>query len=373
VKVISASLPDATYFLDTNVFTKSLESDVWKALCTRRIVITPSVWKELQPWLKTPFCNKDIRDCVVAAVKRQIARQEQAQDSVDLKVQTQEGALVQQFTDHGYNYYLKLLTIRKVMGPLAEVVLTKRLGRAPTKDELNAEVQSRFGERGALLARKGLAAAHSPNRLTDEHLVLSAALTAILSGSEVLIVTRDSDVLEQYFKLLVLMKEHYRAMLAAEQYASNPTSMAFREVSVENDDMHIPSFTGKSVLKFETTDAEFNPLPPQFQFVNIYCMLLGGETTSMKVTSCTFGAETGMARVLKVKASTNGLSTDKFNGRNCVIHTAPLAPDKHRVIVTIGEETRLPFGTTDSIGVDDFHNVLTPNELTTRFHYDGVA
>jgi hypothetical protein len=140
--------------------------------------------------------------------------------------------------------------------------------------------------------------------LTDEHLVVCAVLTAILEGSEVLIVTRDPDVLEQYVKVLSLMKEHYRAMLAADQYFSSPATMAFREVPVVNDGVHIPPFTEISVLEFETMDAEFNPLPPTFHFVNIYCVLLGGEPTSMKVTFCTFCAETEMARVLKVKAAT---------------------------------------------------------------------
>jgi hypothetical protein len=98
-------------------------------------------------------------------------------------------------------------------------------------------------------------------------------------------------------------------------------------------------------------------------------MLLGGEPTNMKVTFCTFCAETEMARVLKVKASTNGLSTDKFNGRNCIIRTAPLMRDNHRVIVSIGEEMRVPFHRIGNIGVDDFRNALTANELTTRLHY----
>jgi hypothetical protein len=256
------------------------------------------------------------------------------------------------------------------MGPLATAVLTKKLGRAPTQDEFNAEVQSRFGERGALLARKGLAGANSPNRLTDEHLVITAVLTAILRGSEVIIVTRDPDVLEQYYKLLCLMKEHYRAMLAAERYASNPATMHFREVPVENDGVHVPAFTGSSILQFETTDVEFNPLLPKFKFVNIYCILLGGEPAQMKVTSCTVCAETEMARVLKVKTSTNGLSTDKFNGRTCIIHAAPLTNDNHSVIVSIGKETTLPFGAMGRIGVDDFHNALHCNELRTNHDYN---
>jgi len=48
-------------------------------------------------------------------------------------------------------------------------------------------------------------------------------------------------------------------------------------------------------------------------------------------------------------------------------------PPAHRVIVSIGEEIRLPFGAMGSIGVDDFHNALLANELTTRLHYDGLA
>jgi hypothetical protein len=59
-----AALPDAILFLDTNVFTKELDLSVWDALFSRRILITPRVWKELRPWLKTPFRNKPItRSC----------------------------------------------------------------------------------------------------------------------------------------------------------------------------------------------------------------------------------------------------------------------------------------------------------------------
>jgi hypothetical protein len=232
-------------------------------------------------------------------------------------------------------------------------------------------VQRQFGERGFLLARKGVDAANSPNRTTDEHLVVTAFLTAIMTGSEVFIVTRDPDVLEQYVKLRTVIKEHYRAMLAAERYALNPGSMAFQQVPVRDEYIRV-RFSGDPVLQFETTDAQFNPLPPKFHFVNIYCILLGGEPTSMKVTIANFCAETGMARALTVKASTNGLNTDKFNGQNCIILTEHLRTDKQRVIVLIGRERRVQFGDF-IVGVDDLNNVLTDNELTIHAHYDGVV
>jgi hypothetical protein len=47
--------------------------------------------------------------------------------------------------------------------------------------------------------------------------------------------------------------------------------------------------------------------------------------------------------------------------------------ENHRVIVAIGEETKLKFGAIGSIEADDFHNAPTTNELTTRRHYDGMG
>ena len=196
---------------------------------------------------------------------------------------------------------------------------------------------------------------------------MTAMLTAILKGSEVVIVTRDSDVLEQYVKLCTLMKEHYHAMLIAERYAANPAAYAFKEVPLHDENLR-SRFSGDSVLEFETRDSDFNPLPREFHFVMIYCLLIGGESDNMKVTVSSFCAETEMAHALRVKAVTNGLTTDKFGGRNCIILTEHLTPDKQKVIALIGNERKARFGDFTP-GVDDVNNTLIPNELSMRVHY----
>jgi hypothetical protein len=368
-----AALPNAVLFLDTNVFVKELDLSVWDAFFSRRILITPRVWKELLPWLKNPFHNKPIRDRVVAAVQNQ-ARS--AQNSQEVFASTQRPSLDNpslavlrdneddDFTNHGYSYYVNLLAIRKMWGSLTVAVLTKQFGRPPTNDEFVAEVQRHLGARGFLLARKGLAAAKSDNKLTDEHLVVTAVLTAIMRGKEAIILTRDPDVLEQYVKVLHLMKEHYRSMLVAERYAARPNTMPFREVPVQSDGKHVSPFSGSSVLQLETTDLEFNPLPARFHFVIIYCFLLAGEGTQLKLTPCSFCAETEMSQLLKIKAKTAGLSTDRFNGRNCTIRTGPGTAENHRVTVSIGTETMIPCGDF-RIGFDDFQNTLFENEQIT--------
>ena len=93
----------------------------------------------------------------------------------------------------------------------------------------------------------------------------------------------------------------------------------------------------------------------------------------MRVTLCSFCAETEMAQVLRMKAATNGLCTDKLDGRNCTIRTAPFEADNHKVIVTIGREIVLPFGGFGSFGSDDLNNALFGSEEHTRASYDEPA
>jgi hypothetical protein len=214
------------------------------------------------------------------------------------------------------------------------------------------------------MAKKGVEAVNSPNVLTDEQLVLMAIITAITRGTEVLIVTRDADVLEQYYKALILMKEHYRAMQFAEIYAANPDRIPLREVQIVDDGVRIPEFSGSAVLQLETTDLEFNPLPRRANFVSVHCLVLGGGASDMKITYCCFCAEKEMAQMLKIKTVTGGLNTDKLNGRNCTIRTAPLTPTNHRVVVSIGSERTVKFDGSN-YSVNDLSNTLFENEQHT--------
>jgi hypothetical protein len=369
-----AALPDALLFLDTNIFTTELGQAVWDAIYTKRILITPGVWTELLPWLKTPFHNKAVREYIYAAVQKQLdwhrlAEREPTPEEAAVEFPNAQVLFADEvFTGHAYDYYLRLLALRKAIGPMATSVLTARMGRAPTNDELLAEVQSQFGIRGFHMARKGVEGAASPNILTDEQLVLMAIITAITRGQEVFIITRDTDVLEQYYKALNLMKEHYRAMCVGERYAADPQVMPFHEVPVVDDGSRIPEFEDDSILQLETTDLEFNPLPTTCHFVNVYCLVLGAGPSDFKVSSCCFCAEKEMAQMLKIKTLTGGLSTDKLEGRNCTIRTEPLSPENHRVVVSIGKERIVQFAG-GKFGVNDLNNALFQNEQKTNLSY----
>ncbi len=364
-----SALTDAVFFLDTNVLSKDLHPLLWEAFRARRIVIAPRVFSELKPWLSSPFANKNIRNDVVSEVNKQIAAAKAGQrrpeiGTIDVLLSDRDEV----YERLGYRYYFELLALRKFIGPLSQRVLTKQLGREPFKEELAGYLQKYFGSRGLLLARKGLDGIGSPNKLTDESLVVIAVLTAILDGTEVFIVTRDADVLEQYVKLVSLMKEHYRAMRVAEQYSRDPATVTFVSTPVLKNSTQVSAFTDEFVMQLITTDDEFHPLPAKFHCVNIYCVLLGGETSNMKVTWCNFCAETEMSDMLQIKAATNGRSTDKFGSENCTILTEPFIPGNHRVVVSIGNETEVQFGPQNRFFLSDLNNVLFPNELRTEVY-----
>jgi hypothetical protein len=367
----TAPLPNAVVFPDTNVFTKEMDPAIWDSLRTKQVFIGPSVWKELLPWIKSPFHNRSIRDDVLAAVREQIRIGKGSPDcpeSLSRGAPRIEVLFAKDFTDFGYEYYVSLLSVRKAMGTLAFSAL-KKLGRNPTGDELLAKVQRELGARGFSIAKKGMEAMDSPNWWTDQQLALIAIITAIARGAETFVITHDPDVLEHYFKALCHIKEHYRGMLVAKRFAETPSEIPFREVPNKSDGRHVQEFCSDPILQYETTDKEFNPLPANFHPVNIYCLLLGGKPPKMRVTFSCFCAETEMEELLRIKTRTNGLNTDRLEGRNCSIRTTPLLPDNHRVTVSIGMDTIIRFGPIGNFRFGDFNNTLFENEQVTELIY----
>jgi hypothetical protein len=91
----------------------------------------------------------------------------------------------------------------------------------------------------------------------------------------------------------------------------------------------------------------------------------------MKVTFCCFCGEKEMAQMLRMKAATGGLNTDKLNGRNCTIRTASLTPTNHRVVVSIGNERTIQFAG-GNFRVNDLNNTLFDNEQQTTLRYPSA-
>ncbi len=122
----------------------------------------------------------------------------------------------------GIEYYVNLLGLRKrVMGMLKDSYMAEH-GHEPNKMQLNGHCQKQFGERGLQLALDGAKAKGAPNFYTDEELVVTCFVLSIWKGVEVVLITGDEDLYEQFFKLKDLMVNHYCSMKLAANYADDP-------------------------------------------------------------------------------------------------------------------------------------------------------
>jgi hypothetical protein len=367
---------DALFFLDTSIFSSCTSPQLWDLLLSKRIIITPYVWIELSDWMNRPAKNHHIRDLVQKSADTQrslgggpFIENPSREVAAALRSLTIELRVPDEtYVEHGYDYYGKLLSLRKLIGPQIARQLEQKYGKLPDgefKSKFHAVAQASYGERGYNLAMKGLERTGTPNLLADEHTVVMAVLTAILEGRDVYVVTKDKDIPDQLAKLFLLIKEHYRAMLAAEQYANDPDSMAFREVPVRDVRPETNAWIGETILQLRLSEKEFDILPREFRSVVIHCIHLSRDETAPWVSYSYFTMDTQVARVLRVKATTGGLSTDRFGDRNCTIGTGRLTPQHHEVIVSIGKEMVIPVENWGSFGVDDVHHVLKCSEQLT--------
>ncbi len=308
------------FFVDTCFFTKPLEDIVWEALLERDIVITPLVLYELQPWLDNPKCNKMMRDEVKRAVNHSHPR---------IHINELDEVILR----HGFSYYADLLTLRKLHGFIIANEFQKRNGRPPNKDEFNGLAFRAFGERGALIARKGWDDFGKHNCCADEELAVTAALSALISGNDVTILTRDHDILEQFYKLLFLIETHYKSMLSADRYASNPS--AFLSMPIPNGDHFGDPFRrfvgGYDLLLESDSDPVLgwrDLLPEERRDVHLQCLWFSGGPSQLVFESLEFNADEDMRRLLEIKGRTGGMNTDMLDDRNC---HAWAYPDNHNL------------------------------------------
>ena len=210
-------------------------------------------------------------------------------------------------------YYGRLLAVRKQALSIVRDSLQQR-GKTPTEQEVLRECQRVVRDRGFTLASKGVEHAENPNVFNDERLLVRAFIHALTSRRETTVLTRDTDFIEQLFKLTYLVDTHYRSMLVAREYARQPLN--FRDISVGDG-----SPLSGGVLVDVPAGYYRQVLPPAEKGVNINCFRFGGKGAGQKAEQLTFCADPQMRELLEVKRRTRGRSTDELGDRN--FHICP--------------------------------------------------
>jgi hypothetical protein len=315
-KLISDSaLTDSTFFIDSSFLDRhEMPPALWEALLAKKIVFTPGVWAELKDWLENPFANRPIRDLIASA-------RDQGHQSFSFLPTSTWSDSVRKSAE----YYISLLACRKRMAAILNHKFATKHNRELTPEELKSQLQSAVRDRGIFLATKGLADTSKPNFLTDEELVVTAVFHAILTGSETTILTRDKDILEQFYKAIYLLDTHYRSRLIHNSFHDCPENI----VTVELSDDALPSEVVDSPATVLMLPRRFAAwvLPTDWSFVNIYCNRFGGVGDQMKMSHLTFSAEKEMAIVLNEKGESGGKNTPAQSERNCTMLISPPFPE----------------------------------------------
>lgn len=327
------SNPHLIVFPDTSFFVKEMDQPVWDSLCMRSIALAPSVVSELQGWLHNPCHNGWFAEIVAKAIEVQEDQKTiqalnllrtscQYLDRLDWQPYCFSIPPLGPFHECGFTHYRDLLLARKLVGKKVADELRLRLGREPTEEEVRRELRPLVGERGERLAIKGWRDFGKRNYAADEDLVVMAVLGAILTGRDTLILTWDTDLQEQFTKLLTTISADYHAYLVGESLAYHRTPRQKMpvppgrkgEVPITDDVTECVGISADEVLRFR---------PSRFHPAVCACCLLGNHKDDLRVTYAEFCAEREMISLLKMKYRTGGRNTDSFGERNIRIGTMP--------------------------------------------------
>lgn len=343
---------DVRWLCDANMFIGETDNVIWDSLLAKsgRLMLPIPVYHELNHWLADPKYNTKAH----VEVEKAIAGDDSA--IVHLLDVPRHDAL----KSTSLEYYVNLLGLRKDANTYAQEKLREKLGRDPTKNEVNNFTKDELGLRGQLLAMKGASGA-SGHRYNDEVLVMLALMFAVSAGNETAILTRDEDVLEQFYKGLWLVDTHYRSMLLADLYSED--RFAFTPTKRVQDSER-EAFEGEVTLLRKPSAELTELLPQQWDPVFVHCLFLKGN----RLTKLSFCAETQLSRLFDVKARTGGLNTEVLDdGANCHVFLGDRFVEKVGNWAAIGQDRKTTKGEWNySLSVIDVNLALTPCEEFTR-------
>jgi len=344
VLVQAAIESDHDFFLDTSIIDFTASSDAWDLLlAANNAYLVPGIVRELLPWLERHAEHPMSGPVLHSDPRLNFVRQADLAPSIW----------------DGIHFYFNLLVRRKQVMSAVELRLQRELGRDPTLEEVRHEVQTSLGERAYLLGKKTTQASLADLSHADEELVTMAFAHAVQTGRPTMILTRDQDVLEQLYKLTVLVDFDYRSMLLADSYLLHFASYRPRHFPLDEDWLKEAFVDAEENVQFERSPGlEEAVLPPKFQFVPVSCVRIAGATTQLS-----FGAETRMKEILSIKGRTGGLNTDRLGGRNCHLSLWPLPvrkPLQSVAVIAVDRRVRLSDGL--SIGLLDINRVMSTND-----------
>lgn len=306
-------------FPDRGFVTTTVQQQFWE-LGNQRVIAFPEIMvAELTGWIGVPFRNSYLHSWLPRAFEK--CRTDARKDGplyianvlglVFNRLQPFNVAVLNKadMLPYGYDYYVQLLSVRKRVGIRVAKDLHAELVREPTEIELRNRLQRDFDTRIVPIAFKGWEGRGKRNFMADEELVVSAVITAIMTGQHTMVITRDNDVFDQFTKLFELIVADYFCLRFADVLRYNPNT-PMQPTLIEHEE-----FTITDSVVISRDDMEGLP-PYEHTPVHCFCALVGSHCTDPKISIAGYCLEKEMNRLLLTKTETGGKNTSHFPGKN---------------------------------------------------------
>lgn len=302
---------DTRLFLDTGFLTShEMPSGFCQELIKKNLFLVPGVVDELQPWLRSPKCNSFLRDFIASAIETETQGGGHATVSIASMLD-----LSPEFSSVAIHYW-RLLGLRK---HLAKALHEQASANTP-QNSFQAEFQHFFGDRAWRIAKKAIDPDKATDRLIDEAIVVNAVFHSILFQVPVIILTRDNDVFEQFYKLIYLIDTHHASMELAARFLRSPE----RFLSYVAPAIHSDAFHSIGATLIEQSDVEIRERTAPDLFTECTCRLLSTSNSPTMQSRISFGVPADYQRVIRMKVSARGKNTDLFGDFNFHIQIDPL-------------------------------------------------
>lgn len=222
------------------------------------------------------------------------------------------------------SYYVNLLHHRRKVleGPLEQYRVAH--GRDATGKD-RARVVRALAETSSRTTK--LATRGDPRRRYTDEVTVVAAATALLHGtSEVMVLTFDSDLFEQFYKLTSLLRDDYLSMLCAGHHSEHPSSFPARLPLPRSRPLErlVADFGASFAVELPKNPWVLLPRmldrPPGLLGFSVVCPAEEGH-------GLTWVALDTMVDVLHMKARARGRNTDRHGSLNCYANLQPCIPN----------------------------------------------
>ncbi|NQT82846.1 hypothetical protein HQ563_07480 [bacterium] len=352
-----ANVGDFWIFLDSSFFDHETDPDVLRKLRVRnRLFILPGVADQMKAWLRAS------PDAVVA---RELFSSDGHPDPGLFDVWHREKFLREY--SYVFRYYVQLLAVRRELLRWILEDFEGEKGAHATEAERRKvfrRVHDTYGPRAYSIAKKSCVGGDKRLDVTDEAVVVAAVLCGIVYGKECMILGKDEDLVEQFYKLTSLLKIHLGARMF-QQYFQENTSEFERFPLCSSTKPFCDFMVGEGNFLVERPpDLDFL-LPRRIRPTCLYCWLVGDYYSGL-----TFCAEDALLELLDCKEASHGLNTDGSAHTNCHIHRFPIpVPNPRKAYAAFVHDKRVP-GPLVSLPVVDIHHALVCDE-TTIAHDEG--